>query len=136
MDLNWKRRPYRFSVAVLSGVVGIAALWAGWNLYQVRERKAARQWIEQQGGFADTWSPISLQKRDSLPEPWRTKAAQFPRVRLWFGDEAVYNINLACASFTWADRQRIDRLFPEAFVMPERPDGFYRPGVETEPEQE
>jgi hypothetical protein len=42
------------------------------------------------------------------------------------GDRPIYYINLVRSPVDWEDRGRVAETFPEAFVVPERPDAFHR----------
>jgi hypothetical protein len=119
-------RWFQISLKLLLVIVTLICLWLGYHAQAVRERKAMRAWIIEQGGFHDTYVLDGVDPPGYVPPDWYVrKVAKFPRVRLWFGDDAVCYINLIRTEATWEQRQRIARMFPEAWVVPEQPDGFH-----------
>src|SRR5262249_12942370 len=108
-------RWFRFSLRMLFAAVTAGCLWLGWQRDLVRQRNEAKVWIVEQGGFTAQAScaPAHLQLE---------KDSHFPEFRRrWFGDSPVVYINLVHTSVSWDERNRIARLFPEAWVVPERP---------------
>ena len=127
MTLMRRTKRFRFSLAFLFATVGVVAMslgWLCWNIEQVRQRNAALSWIKSHDGFASLYED-SLISNNGEPQRYWEKVSQ-PRVRLWLGDRPVYYIRLFPTDLAWHDRERIARLFPEAFVVPERPAGFAR----------
>jgi hypothetical protein len=101
IDASERRRWLRFSLRGLLVVVTLAAIWLGWNVYVVNQRKAA---LAAPG--IETWTRSSAL---SLP-PWRR----------WFGDQAVGIIVSNDSSHVVA----LKRLFPEAEVIEILEDDF------------
>ena len=116
----------RFSLlSLLLGIGGIS-LWLGLIAHTVRERKQTLDWIERRGGYYDNYvlDDQPFPAGYEPPDWYRAKLSHFPRYRLWFGDTAISYINVTHTPLSWEERQTIAALFPEACVMPERPEGF------------
>jgi hypothetical protein len=105
-----KRRWFSFSLRTLFVVVTGVCLWLSLNIYQVRQRREAIEYIKAKGG--GMWS---------LPPRRSTRAKTYPADHLplvWrlLGAEPVGTIQLYFPLFTEGDRERIAPLFPEADV--------------------
>ena len=115
-----KLRRLRFSLRTLFVAVTVVAItmcWVMWEVSIVRERNRAKAWIVEQGGFI---SDSSCAPADVQLE----KSSHFPEFRRWFGDEPVVYINLVRSGVAWDERNRVANLFPESWVVPERPTGL------------
>lgn len=113
----------KFSLSWLFAVTAVVAVSFGWPLGRIQERREALRWIEHQGGFVNAYEAELIDPLNCEP-PRYWAAVSMPRIRLWLGDQPVHYINIVRTSAKWEDRERLSRLFPEAFVVPERPDDF------------
>jgi hypothetical protein len=109
------RRWLSFSLKTMLVVVTAFAVWLGWELKSIRDRKAMLEWIND-NGFACTATEASPDlppdKRLFDPSPRRVT---IPFWRRWLGDEAIAYIGIgkkAPDSATW---KTVARLFPEAY---------------------
>jgi hypothetical protein len=120
---NFLCRPrLQFSLATLLIAVTVLCVWLGGHAQAVHRRSAMRIWIEERGGLVDYYEIDELkQSGDAKPDWYTSKLAKYPAFRAWFGDKAIYYINLVHADFTWAEREEVARTFPEAWVVPEKP---------------
>ena len=117
------RRWFSFSLRTLFVVVTLGCCWLGWQLNIVRERKAAMAWIADKGGNMQEWEVPEnpSQWLATRPRLFADKYWHISRIRRWRGDRPFYYISLVHTDATWEQRQDVASLFPEAFVMPERP---------------
>ncbi len=99
--------PFRFSLRALLVTVTLIGCWLGWNLNQVRQREA----------FIAAMPELSAREVYITPTP--RKAAPF--VLSLLGARPVEGIALDRTQSTELDRQRVQRLFPEARVFFPRP---------------
>ena len=107
-----RRRWPRFTVRALLIAVTICCLWLGWQVSVVRERRAVLRWLA--GGAG--WS-ITLSDYQQIPSgpPSDPDAVQLPPWRVWLGDEPIAQIGFD-ASVEQSERDRVKKLFPEAYV--------------------
>jgi len=122
------RRWFQFSLTSLFVVTTLVAIWLGWELKVVRDRQTAKTWILELGGFVEPWveEPRFVKVGAPGDEPWRKKWSRVSRLRTWLGDEPICHISLVDSDATWEQCERIAHQFPEAFVVPERPEGIHR----------
>lgn len=113
----------RFSLRTLLIAMAVVGVMLGWNTHQVRERQKTLRRIDSLGGRHVTYQPEVQPGNGKPPRYWA--ATSFPRLRLLLGDIPIYYINMVRTTATWQDRERVARLFPEAFVVPEHPDRFH-----------
>ena len=104
-----KRRWFAFSLRTLFVVLTALAIWFGWNLYLVRQRKETARYLIMQGGvyvfdYASEAQPL---------RPWKP----LPLLFSWLGAEPVARIHLPKSNFSDEDRQQLQSLFPEATVL-------------------
>ncbi len=87
-------------VLALGAVAGvIAGGWIGWQWQVTRERQAMRAWLN-----SHAW------------EVYQWGNAHVPKVRRWFGDEAIDSLAFPREA-TPGELQQARRLFPEAVVQ-------------------
>ena len=119
------RRWLRFSLRTAFVLWTIAAVWLGWSVKVVRQRRAALDAMQPDHNF---W----VNKVSDWTRYWRTNphAGETPvedlpavsKMRAWLGDEAVQAI--WCSPDTAAEEiERLRRLFPEAQVV----QGYWSP---------
>jgi len=120
----------RFSLRTLLIVFALIACWLGYHLRVMNQRRATLAWINAHGGIYDFYElPVETTGTPPKPEWFLKKAAQISSFRSWLGDRPMSYIHLNPEGL-WEDRQRIAALFPEASVVPERPNGFRRSTAE------
>ena len=113
----------RFSLRTLLVLVTLFCIWLGWCHSTVRQRDAKRTWIQEKGGVFQEWvvPENPAQWIATTPKPYVEKYRQISKVTTWLGDRPVSYINLVHTDATWEERQLVAKMFPEAFVVPERP---------------
>ncbi len=117
----------RFSLRSLFVTVAVCAVFLGYQVAVVHERAQALRWIQKNGGTFDTYITDSVHSNGSAKPQWYyDKLSKFVQLRRVLGDRAIYYIYIQQSTLTWDDREYLARLFPEAFVIPERPQGFAR----------
>jgi hypothetical protein len=111
------RRPFRFSLRTLFLVVLLICVLLGWQLHIVRERRAMRKWVEDNGGMVDT-SQETRELWRSLEEGSKFDVLDtgIPFLRKLLGDEAISAIGPPC-SVTVEEELKLKKLFPEAAVL-------------------
>jgi hypothetical protein len=109
------RRWFRYSLRTMFVVVTVFAVWLGWELKFIRDRKAMVDWINY-NGFACTAAEASPDlPPDKIlldPSPRRVTIAFWRR---WLGDEAVAYIGISTRAPDSENWQAAARLFPEAY---------------------
>ena len=126
-----RRRWSRFSLRTLLVVVTLFALWLGWELKIVRERKAVLEWVKANKGA--TWfakyGTATTMKMKPAPKFHNPKAVDVaPRIpfwRSWLGDEAVYCFELPFPEEA-GSRERVLRSFPEAQIWEQNEHGWLK----------
>ena len=109
IETKLKRRWFRFSLQTLFALVTLLAIWLGWQLSIVQERKAAMTRIIESGGIA----------ADVDNEFMAQLTYDFSPVRRLFGDRSL-NIVILPSSFE--SKQAVyQRIFPEAAVFVDAP---------------
>lgn len=98
-----RRRWFRYSLRTMLVVVTVFAVWLGWELKFVRERKAFLDWTIEERHI------IRFTHFDG-PAP------AVPFWRRWLGDAPVQSVMLPHGS-SEADLIRAQSLFPEAFEI-------------------
>lgn len=87
-------------------VLTVFSIWLGWQAKIVRDRREARKWLEDNGG----WSIAAFAHNSFSGD-----VPAIPFWRKWLGDEPMTDIG-PLPDATEQDRKRIKRLFPEAYV--------------------
>jgi hypothetical protein len=106
------RRWYRFSLRGLLLAVTLLAVWLGWNVNTIRQRRAAiADWQLRGGGVYS-----QKDSADDLFGPAPVKH-ELPLVRRLLGDEAISNVFLPPEA-TSAELETAAKLFSEAYVKP------------------
>lgn len=83
------------------------AIWMGWGLKFVRDRKAFLRWLDDTGGF---YGPRAL-----IDDPQQPNIAQW---RVWLGDFGIIAIGIGKAHEHDPHKEaEARRLFPEAQVF-------------------
>ena len=96
-------------------MVTIFAVWLGWELNFIRQRKAMRKWIEANGwvSTASEASPdLPVDKQLFDPSP---RSVHIPVWRRLLGDEAIAYVGIGKESPSAANWHSAKRLFPEAY---------------------
>lgn len=99
------RRWFRFSLRTLFVVVTVFAVWLGWELSFIKERKASIRLIRDKYGSVYTSSDLADRPVTDL--------VSIPFWRRMLGDEAVQMVRLTPA-FSDNDLRNVQRIFPEA----------------------
>jgi hypothetical protein len=99
-----KIRPsFRFSLRAIFVMVTVFALWLGWELKFISERRAIHKWVVDSGGVTVLGTDQHEIARGIVHIPfWRR----------WLGDYAVGMVKLE-AHATPADVKRVKAAFPE-----------------------
>ena len=106
------RRFPRYSLRTLFAAVTIFAVWLGWELSFIRQRKQYIEWVVTNGGFVS--SPEEMQRSSN---PSRPNAARIPFWRSWLGDHPIGGIAIPDLDISENDKMKAaDRLFPEALL--------------------
>jgi len=117
MPLDGRRRWFQFSLRTLFVVVTVSAVWLGWELKFIRDRKALRKSIVDGGGTVQ----MASYHRDIGFDPKYPGAPVMPPWRRWLGDEPI-----GCAVLPPGSSKivlaRATRTFPEALVVYNRLD--------------
>ena len=102
-----------FSLRTMFVVVTVFAVWLGWELKYVRDRKAALDLLTQSGGTTVIYGTLSNPVSLPVPIPWW---------RRLLGDEGIPYLLFPA---TWTDEEcnHAIQLFPEARPYP-RPLGW------------
>ena len=125
-----KRRWLRFSLRTMFVAFTVVALWLGWNVYAVRERKAALESLGLPYGLNYFDMDLEEPARTVLAIYWASEAgdaiyglrykqiaptssSNLPALRQWLGDKPVAHILYTPG----IDPERLSRLFPEAIIM-------------------
>ena|GEM_PF-3510493 len=105
MPRSAPRRWYQFGLRTMFVAVTLFAIWLGWDLRTIRERKSVKQWIEANGGDCRT-----------LPEmkgyPGGLPDESLSAWQRWLGGESIFYITLPRMT-TEADCSRIKNAFAE-----------------------
>ncbi len=113
-----RRRWYRWSLRTLFAVVTVFAVWLGWHMKIVHQRRAYLDGLKSRGLSYELVSESESAYRDvgsdymsyyELPGP-----VSIPFWRRWLGDDAAIRISVGDVA-TEADEAR--RLFPEVGVV-------------------
>ena len=102
------RRRFQFGLGTMFVMVTVVAVWLGWELTFVRERRTALEWLKKNGGFVVS---VAETKNNQVPPP--EPVNEIPIWRRWLGDEAMYFV-VPPDNATEDDLSRFQRLFPEA----------------------
>jgi hypothetical protein len=105
-----KRFRFRFSLRILLFAVTILAIWLGWNVYQVRQRKRMELYVVSvAAAYEKNPAPIvygpPLKPWKSLPIMWRI-----------LGTKSVQEVNLTGYKVAEEDTTQIRKWFPEADI--------------------
>lgn len=122
-----RRRLYQCVLYLLCVSLFIGFGWLGATLSHVMKRRAAIAQIQSQGGIVQYFESTTSSSSD--PQWFQEKLRCCPStVRQWLGDPPVHYINVSVRrckpQFAWSDRERFQRLFPEASVVPEKQSAF------------
>ena len=117
------RRWFPLSLRTLFALVTIFGLWLGLQAKWVRDRRAAQEWIQSQGGdFVKESGPFVIRQPDTTISGSGLRIFDHPQppwsIRL-FGAETVYWIVVPRTGgdeFVDAKMRELTRLFPEAEV--------------------
>jgi hypothetical protein len=102
-------RRFQFGMRSMFVVVTAFALWLGWELQFIRQRRAARQDFLHRGGMCDV--------NAGLFRYWTMPEKTIPFWRRWMGDKVTNNFVVSQDShLTKEEIKNIERLFPEASV--------------------
>ena len=112
-----RRRWFQFGLGTMLLLVTVFAVWLGWELSYIRERRAYAQGCADRGRPCVFVSEASAQGLDKLGVALPT----IPIWRRWLGDEAVVLVGLPTTDFSKpidpATQQQFmddcERLFPE-----------------------
>jgi hypothetical protein len=105
------KRPWlTFSVRTLLLCVALAAVaaWIGRDVAAAVQRHAARRWLQQIGGSAESLADWNRQHLLQQPD-----AETVSFIQTWLGDEAVVEVTLPSMATT-AEIERARSVFPEA----------------------
>jgi hypothetical protein len=102
-----KRRWFQFSLRTLFVVVTVFAIWLGWQLKTVRDRKVLADWIAENGGRVfyvedHHYAAIDEQKREWISP-----------VRRLLGDQVTTSVYIP-QSATRDEIELISKIFPLA----------------------
>jgi hypothetical protein len=124
----------QFWLRALLALVSLLAVGLGWQYYSVYQRRAARDWVERNGGTVDVYAPSPPSERVEISPGvdlvitfgsgqrihGPKDAPEIPQWKRWLGDEA-YNQILLPEGSSPADVVRMRELFPEATVEVNQP---------------
>ncbi len=102
-----RRRWFRFSLRTLFVLMTLLCVWLGWNVYQVRQREAVLQYLQQHQIYMEATNPY-------LVHPWRRS---LPFMWSWLGAKPVGYIMLPVSLYSDGDCRTVQQLFPEATVV-------------------
>jgi hypothetical protein len=98
-----KRRRLAFRLRTLLAVVTLLALWLGWNLYRLEQRKEIGKYLAQ---FAIISSGEPIKPWKSLPWSWRL-----------LGAEPIRSIEYQMSRISREELEHVQDAFPEAEVI-------------------
>ncbi|MBI2825762.1 MAG: hypothetical protein HYX69_13840 [Planctomycetia bacterium] len=106
-----RRRWFQFGLGTMFVLLTLAAVWLGWELKFIRDRKAMYAFVKDRGGSVRA-------RRDCPPygvHQWtiETPPERIPRWRRWLGDETVCFV-VWPSSAQESDIQKAKAMFPEA----------------------
>jgi hypothetical protein len=105
------RRWFRYSLRTMFVVVTVFALWLGWELKFIRDRKAMQTWLKENGG-----SVMSVDEGYQIAGHWGGGFVppSIPWWRRMLGDEPIPSVGLPREEPKYKDRCSL--LFPEAEI--------------------
>lgn len=104
----------------------LVAAWSGYNVHVVAERRHWHDWLKElPNAIIMTYDLPLRPNAPNDPDWYKAKTANISWVNCRLGDEPIYYINIVRTTATWEDRQRLVEVFPEACIVPERPEGFH-----------
>jgi hypothetical protein len=112
-----RRRWFQFRLTSLFILMTLVALWLAWEQHYVRERKATRMWVTNNGGAAHSLTDWITPAGTEPPE------VSIPFWRQWIGDEPLVSLQLSSQA-TADDLERVRAIFPEARVFMAPPPGW------------
>jgi hypothetical protein len=109
------RRWFRFSLRTIFVVVTVFAVWLGWELKFIRDRKVFLKWVDETSGSYGTKSEWAIRPNNPF-----SNTPDVAKWRRWLGDDATIAITLG-PGYTKDEAARMWRLFPEAINLEPRP---------------
>jgi hypothetical protein len=108
------RRWFRYSLRTMFVVVTLFALWLGWELKFIRDRRSFLKSMDEmrEAEMAQTANGLTVAFIGTIV---RISDRGIPFWRRWLGDEAQALMTLPQSS-TDADMENAKRLFPEATI--------------------
>lgn len=98
-------------------VVTVFAVWLGWELSYIHQRKSMLSAVREGGGTVDPawfWHAFNNNVTHGRRQP-ELKLAQISIIRLWLGDVAIGHLELPY-DYDERELRRFQRAFPEAEV--------------------
>ncbi|HEV2973083.1 MAG TPA: hypothetical protein VGY55_24160 [Pirellulales bacterium] len=108
--LRWFQFRLR-TLFVLTALVASAAMWVGWQIRIVQQRK----WLREHSPHA-SFLPIENFNPITPNQTWPKGPPGVPWYRRMLGDEAIYKIGLEQESSENDELKRLEAAFPEAIV--------------------
>jgi hypothetical protein len=114
-----KRRWFQWSLRTLFVVVTVFGCWLGWNINILRQRAQMRERIDANRSEAN---PVRFVSTDEFNkwnpgEQWEV-SQRLPLTLRLLGAEPVALIYLPEEHFSQSEIEQVERLFPEALVIP------------------
>jgi hypothetical protein len=107
--LRWFQFRLR-TLFVLTALVALAAMWVGWQIRIVQERK----WLREHSRAS--FMPFEIFNPITPNQTWPKGPPSVPWYRRMLGDEAIYKIGSEQDSSENDELKRLEAAFPEAIV--------------------
>ena len=94
-------------------VVTVFAVWLGWELKFIRDRKALRNWLAANGGG------VTVQNPKGFDGDYYHEVVAIPFWRSWMGDEPIAYFD--APPLSRAEIERLTKAFPESYGLRSAP---------------